>query len=235
MFKSILAVAVLASFVVPSCQAQAQVEAADVLKEVAKAGYELYQAWRNDGNSLEQATSDILQAIASARTDILNHMDALAAAEARACARAGVIDFENIESMDLITKQVFALDLTYCLALLHDLIADLLDQSAVDELGFALHITGPLALLLYAHLAYKDQGLRHELINATASLDEALAPRCQQMRVCERGVPLCEFQVRCTAYNGDTGWSSAIGRRPDTAAAIRQALRNTSAAISPEL
>src|SRR3954452_17778682 len=57
----------------------------------AQAAYSAYQKFVAHELTLQQATTQIINAIDAAKTQIIAHVDRLAAADARACTRAAVI------------------------------------------------------------------------------------------------------------------------------------------------
>lgn len=198
---------------------------------VAKTGYELYQKYLRDELTLEEVRDQLLAEITRSRREIMNHMDNLAAIEARTCATSSVGDFEDLETYGDYAVQV-AGEMYECIVLLRNTIAAVQDQSVADELGFALHMMGPMTLLAFEHTGLSTGYLVDQLAAAELTIDEAVAPACRRRRVCEPGSDLCENSVICTAYNGDSGSNFAFGSLPPAAPAIRYALRNTSAPIS---
>ncbi|MEW2116432.1 hypothetical protein AB0945_14805 [Streptomyces sp. NPDC005474] len=180
---------------------------------VVKAAYAAYQAYASRNElSLEEATQRILNSIDSAKTQILSHIDQVATAEARACARQSVIDFADITRFTTDTLQAFARDTTGCVTRIDSLLATVSDKAAVDQLGFAANAVGPISLVARARAGFQTAGLKGTLVNAHNAITAGLEPRCVTVRVREPGLrrTIIEEQITCTAYNGHTGWDSRI-------------------------
>lgn len=173
---------------------------------VAKAAYAAYQLFTAGGLSLEEATQRILTAIDSAKTEILAHIDKVATAEVRSCARQAVIDVADIRLFTPDTLQAFARDTTGCVTLADSLLGAVSDKGAVDQLGFAVNAVGPIALLARARAGFDTAGLKSTLRSANNSVLTKMEPVCTRKVVTEPGPvrPIVEEQITCTAYNGNS-------------------------------
>jgi hypothetical protein len=207
----------------------------EIVKQAAEAGYTIYDRFLSDELTLEEALDEILAKIASSRDAIMDHMDNLAAIEARTCAKASVSDFENIQVYGP-NAVLVAGDMYECIVRLHTTIAAVQDQAVADELGFALHALAPMALHAYAYTGLSPTQLVAEVLEAEATIDQAVEPACYHHRSCE-GTQHCECSWTCTAYNGDVGHDSRMCRLGDgyRNVAVREALERTSALISSGL
>lgn len=194
---------------VPAPGAAPSVQAVDYAA-IAQAAYAAYQQLVAGGLSLEEATQRILSAIDSAKTEILAHIDQIATADARSCARQAVIDVADIRLFTPDTLQAFARDTTGCVTLADSLLGAVSDKGAVDQLGFAVNAVGPIALLARARAGFDTAGLKTTLRSANNSVLTKLEPVCKQDIISEPGPvrPIVEEQITCTAYNGNSasGW-----------------------------
>ena len=112
--------------------------------------YETYQKFGGGQLTLDEATTQIVTAIETAKTEIVAPLDLIAAAEVRACASSAVIDVADIRALSQDTVQAFARDATNCATLAEAFIDAAEDQGALDQLGFAVNAVGPVALLARA-------------------------------------------------------------------------------------
>ncbi len=208
----------------------------EVVKAAAELAYTVYNDYLRDELTLETARDEILAAIAASQGAILDHMDNLEAVEARACSTQTVADFERFdEYTDPVLQRIVARDMEYCVFLINDIIVAAQDPAVIDELGFAVHNIGPMALVTLEQVGLSPYYVENEVIAAEAILYDALMPSCSSWRICEPGARICECFVRCVAYNGDVGFDVGVGWEPDRDPVIADALRNTSAAISTGL
>jgi hypothetical protein len=218
------------------------VEVEQVL-EALRTAYALYQEFQREEITLEQATADIINAVNAAKTEILAHIDAIAAAQAKACARAVVISYANIGEFTEDVTQQFANDSIACLSEIESVMADLDDPAAVDTLGFALNALGPVALLLQAHAGFDDTVA--DILDLVESGNQVvigmIVPYCWRQALKGDATPP-EILIRCTLkYKGDDGIGSAVSWVGDpnleakAQAAERYAYRNTSRRIAESM
>jgi hypothetical protein len=221
-----LAVAVALSGAVRPVSAQAdpvrpQVDITQIIT-VAKGLVDLWKSFQSGGMSIEAATRQILAAIESARTDIIAHMDRLAAAEARACATRHVIELADIERFSPDTMQAWAQNATGCVTQIDALLGVVVDKAAADVLGIALDVVGPIALIARARAGFSTTGLLAVLISGNNKVVNVLMPQCIRQSGWH---PPYITRVVCVAYNGDRaevpGWNYDDTLR-------LQAMRNTS-------
>ena len=66
----------------------------DVVTGVTTA-YAAYEKYLGNQLTLDQATAQVVVAITAAKVEIIARIDGIAAADAKACARAAVIDFQT--------------------------------------------------------------------------------------------------------------------------------------------
>jgi Putative Ig domain/PASTA domain len=174
----------------------------------AKTAYGIYQALFGHELTLEDATQQIKNAITAAQTQIIAEIDRVQADLVRSCARTAVIDYADIEQMSPDQVQSYATTTTNCVTDGWSLIDNASDPAAVDELGFALNLVGPLALAARARAYGVDSGgaalLRETVIQANQRNLQRLAPACSATRG-EVVNGLQEIDLQCRAYNGDTG------------------------------
>ncbi|MGW3650821.1 hypothetical protein [Streptomyces sp. NPDC000878] len=195
-----------------AAHAQPSVLAIDYVA-VVKAAYAAYQAYAaSQALTLEEATQQILSAIDSAKSEILSHIDQVATADARACARQAVIDFADITRFTTDTLQAFARDTTGCVTRIESLLSAVSDKAAADQLGFAVNAVGPISLVARARAGFDTAGLKGTLVNTHNTIVAKLDPVCVTVTVREPGPvrPIVEEQITCTAYNGNYGWDARI-------------------------
>jgi hypothetical protein len=239
----VVATAVFA--VAPPAQA---VDASQVL-QAAKTAYDVYQKLTKTHElTLDEATTRIIDAVNTARDDIVFHIDEMAAIPARACARSTIIDFEDFERLNRTNRQLFARDATYCAAEVTATLAaiDPTEDSRplIDNLGFAVNVVGAIALVARSNAGLTTGGLEDTLITANQSILSKLAPNCSTRTVAyldARGKPvpsMADNYHTCTAYNNEQGYDYTRGRMPRTgwnySAARAEAGRNTSYAVALE-
>jgi len=189
---------------------------------VAKGLIDLWKTFKGGGMSIEAATRQILAAIDSAKTDIIAHMDRLAAAEARACAERHVIELADIERFSTDTLQAWAQNATGCVTLIDSLLGTVTDKAAVDVLGAALDVVGPIALIARSRAGFSVTGLTAVLASGNNKVINVLMPQC--IFVSGWNPPYITRSV-CIAYNGDR--AEVLNKFYDDALRL-QAMRNTS-------
>lgn len=165
---------------------------------IIKGAYDIYKSFTQGGQSAQAATAQILAAINSAKTDIINHIDAIAAAQARACALEAVIDFADFDALTPDNKQNFALNTTQCVSLIDSLLTAVADKAAVDQLGFALDSVGPITLIVRSRTGLSNTSVVPVLIRANQRTANALVPSCRPVTIERRTEWVCD------AYNGDS-------------------------------
>lgn len=173
----------------------------------AKAAYEAYKKFAGGELTLDQATTRIINAIDTARDDILAQIELIAAAQVKACARSAVIDVADIRSMTRDTVQAFARDSTNCATLAEALISASESKPAVDQLGFAVNTVGPIALLARTHAGLTTPLLKQTLTSANRGVIAKLTTSCHPTPLWGDAVPggVVEIILRCTAYPGHVG------------------------------
>lgn len=221
----------------------------DQVVAAMKAAYDVYDKFLSGALTLDQATTQVINAINAAKTEIKHEVDAMTTVDIRSCARAAVIDYEDIDVMNPDVLQDFARDTTDCATDAEDAIRHASSKAVIDEVGFALNTVGPIALLARANAGFSTSGLVLVLVDGNNGLLDRLAPSCFASPLwgdAEPGGPV-EVILRCTAYNGNVGIDSVIAniRRGDPlppfdySHARTQAMRGTSwqiaTAVLPEL
>jgi hypothetical protein len=150
--------------------AQAAVDPSTVVAiiQFASAAFQSFKSSQDGGLTLEQATSQIINAVNASRDAINAHADALAVAEATACVRHHVLEFADIASFPLSLKQRWAQDVTACVTLIDALWSAVVQDnySAKNELGILLGAVGPIALIARAQARFGTTELTTLLVNA---------------------------------------------------------------------
>jgi hypothetical protein len=204
-----------------------------------KQAYDAYQKFFGGALTLDQATAQIENAITVAKTQILNEIDAVQAADVQACARSAVIEVADIRVLSPDNAQAFAAATTSCVTLAQADINAFSDLHAVDSAGFALNTVGPIALFARTYAGESTALLKSTLASAEQSTINRLKPHCFGSPLwgdTEPGATSVEVQMQCTAFNGTTGfdWVTIRLRRGqplpplDYSYAIEQAMTATS-------
>lgn len=184
---------------------------------------------------LRQAVQEIIAKVEDTKVEILGHMDALAAAEVRACARHHVIEFIDIDLMDPVVRQIWAQDATECAILAESFLRTVTDKSAADSLGLALNVVGPIALAARARAGFTTFALMDTLHAGNNVVMTKVAPTCRLWRDTAFGLVFEHFD--CVSHNGDTAgakrwWNGEWHGTIDQAAVKSEASRRTSRAIA---
>lgn len=193
---------------------------------VAKGLIDVWRSFQGGGMSIEEATRQILAAIQSARTDIIAHMDRLAAAEARSCATRHVIELADIERFNPDTLQAWAQNATACVTLIEALTGVVEDKTAADVLGMALGVVGPIALIARTRAGFSTAALLGVLRGGHDKVINKLIPDCYFISGWH---PPYITRSVCIAYNGDR--AERLNSYYDDALRL-QAARNTSWVVS---
>jgi hypothetical protein len=209
--------------------------AADILKwiNIAKTAYDLIRGILGGGGpSIADAIQQINAKIDEAKAEILAHIDAIATAEARACARHHVIEFADVNLFNADVLQRWAQDATGCATLIDSLIDTVADKAQSDQLGLALNVAGPIALAARVKAGFSTVLLTETLRHGNNAVVSKLFPTCQQWSVREPATPIVEVFYGCTAYNGDYAEDSQIFNRgrPIGAPISKPAVQNQSTA-----
>ncbi|MGW5050410.1 hypothetical protein [Actinokineospora sp. NPDC004072] len=219
-----VAVATTGTVQAPAAQAEgvrAQIDIGAIIG-AAKGLVDLWKSFQGGGLSIEAATRQILAAIEAAKTDIIAHMDRLAAAEARACATRHVIELADIERFSPDTLQAWAQNATACVTQIDALLGVVTDKASIDGLGMALDVVGPIALIARSRAGFSTSGLLAVLVSGNNKVISAIMPQCYF--VSGFNPPYITRSV-CVAYNGDR--AEVLNQYYDDNLRL-QAMRNTS-------
>ncbi|GIG85421.1 hypothetical protein [Plantactinospora endophytica] len=146
--------------------------------QFAQAAYSYFNSAEDGGMTIEEATSRILVEIGRTRDTIMAHLDALATAEARACAEHHLLEFADIEEFPLSLKQRWAQDVTSCVTLINSLWGAVSTLTAKNQLGIALGTVGPIALVARAQARLGTTELKNLLIGAFERVQQRFVPYC---------------------------------------------------------
>jgi hypothetical protein len=179
---------------------------------VARQAYGLWKEFQGGDKALEQATQQIIAAIEGAKTAILSRVDLLAAADARACSRHAVIELADINAFDAATMRTWAQNVTGCVTLIDSLASTVTDQSAIDQLGFAVNALGPIALVARARAGFSTQALTSVLIGTNNTVAAKIDPPCVRQQIASHSGFRITVRMTCTAGNGDSAFQDWTGR-----------------------
>jgi hypothetical protein len=156
---------------------------------------------RGGDKTIEQAKAEIINAVNSSKTQILAHVDALAATEAKACTRAAVIELADMDRLTQPALQIWAQNVTLCATRIDEVAQAVTDKAVSDQLGFALNITGPVAVLAREKAGLTTSGLTDFLVQANTRVQTKLNPACTT--AIYTIIPGRRTSVtQCTGYNG---------------------------------
>ncbi len=208
--------------------------------ELAAKAYDLIsKVIGGGGMSIEEATRQIIAKIEESKVQILNHIDAIATAEASACARHHVIELADIERFNPDVLQRWAQDATGCAVLIDSLIPVVQDKSQADLLGLALNVAGSVALTARVRAGFGTAGLTDTLRRANNATISKLFPTCSLWTQPEPGSPITTVFYECVAHNGDTArgaqrfrGSQPVGPPIDRVAVENRSTRGTARAVA---
>jgi hypothetical protein len=238
----VLAMAVIVSVSIQPAHAEpASTQSVANIKDwinVASTAWNLIKSVLGSGGpSISDAIQQIVAKIEQAKTEILSHIDAIATAEAKACAQHAVVEFADINLFNPDVLQQWTQNVTGCAISIDSLIGSVTDKGQKDQLGLALNIAGPIAIAARIKVGFSTSLLIETLRHGENSIISQLVPTCRQWTVIDP--PTTETTYRCDAYNGDwsTGEQSTYRGRPqgppiNKPEVENQATRNTSRALA---
>jgi len=213
--------------------------------DVATKAVNLYKALTGGGGisdaALKEAVRQIIAKVEQTKVEIIAHVDAIAAAEVRACVRHHVIEFVDIDLFSPALLQSWAQDATGCATLADSTLRAVTDQGAADEIGLAVNVITPIAIAARARAGFSTAGIIDTLRTGNQAAIAKLFPSCiVYYYPLHPYAPIAEGHYDCTAYNGDRASSATwivygqtiIGPVPDFAAAEREATKRTSREIA---
>jgi hypothetical protein len=189
------------------------------------------------GDQIKAAVQQIQASIESAKTQILSHVDALATAEAQACARHHVIEFADINQFSPDTLQRWAQDATGCAVLIDSLIKVVTDKSQVDQLNLAANVVGPIALAARVRAGFSTAGLTATLRDSNNAAISQLSAVCSSRNEIGPNYSYVIVVYSCYAYNGSAEQRQQVypptSQPPINQTAVAEAAsKNTSRAVS---
>jgi hypothetical protein len=158
-------------------------------------------------DELNDAVDRIIAAVEAAKTEVINHIDEIAAAGVKACSTTHVIEFADVQNFNETTLQTWAQDATACAAEANALLGAVNDQAAADDIGFALNVIVPIAVAARATAGFQTGGLLGLLQNGNQTLMTALRPACVDRYESTWGI--VDRTYTCTAYNADVAQAFA--------------------------
>lgn len=205
---------------------------------VASSAWNLIKAVLGGGGpSIADAIAQISAKIEAAKVQILNHIDAIATAEAKACARHAVVEFADVNLFNPDVLQTWTQNVTGCAITIDSLIGTVTDKGQKDQLGLALNIAGPIAIAARIKTGFSTSLLIETIRHGENATISALFPTCRLWAVSEP--PAREINYECTAYNGDWAFDSQSfyrgmpqGPPVNKPAVENQSTRNTSRAVA---
>jgi hypothetical protein len=207
---------------------------------LANNAYNLVKNLLGSGASADQikaAVQQIQASIKAAQDTIIHHVDALAAADAQACANHHVIEFADINQFTPDVLQQWAQNATGCVTLIDSLIKVVTDKAQVDELNLAANVVGPIALAARMRAGFSTSGLTAALRDSNNAAVTQLAAACITRNEIGPNYSYVIQIYSCTAYNGYAEQRQQVypptNQPPINQAAVQtQATINTSRAVS---
>ncbi|WP_460848513.1 hypothetical protein [Phytohabitans suffuscus] len=195
---------------------------------------------------LEAAKQQIISAVESSKQEILNHIDAIAAADVEACTEAAVTKVAQIDSMPGSLLGPFVNGAVDCAALSSSYFNAVQDPWAADNIGKLMGVIYSIAMLGFAKYNLSTRTLLDNLIRGYQAVQVKMRPSYCGMGNAYPGNDIpprpgepMYWIVWCNAYNGDLGNATVISyypQQPVTDAAFDEAAlqagRNTSYAIA---
>ena len=209
---------------------------------VAVASY-LFSNSGGGGGDLERAKREILAAVDASRQEILNHIDAIASADVRACARVATTLLPQIDLMDEFTLSVFALNAVDCATLSTAYFDTVRDPVSADRIGMLMGEIFSIAMVGFVKLGFPPDDLLAQLIQGYEAVVAKLVPTCDENIIREYDtygrLVTTEIQYTCVAYNGDSAFGYEMYYRNrlvtpplDRARVSADATRNTSRGVA---
>jgi hypothetical protein len=188
---------------------------------------------------LEQAKREIIAAINASRQEMLDHIDAIASADVRACTESATTLVAQIDLMDQFTLAAFVINAVDCATLSTAYFDAVQNLGAADNIGKLMGMIYSIAMVGFAKLGFPTVDLLDGLIRGYEAVVTKLAPVCVEFPDREPGTDITVINYECTAYNGDKGYGIQIFRsgRPtwpflDRVYVQNEATRNTSRAVA---
>lgn len=189
--------------------------------KVIAAAVKAYEAWKSGQN-----TEKVLAAITAAKTEIMAHADALAAADARACTRHAVIESDDAHLLPKDVLTIWAQQVTHCVSLIDSLLDVVTDRPTLNQLGLALGTVGPIALATRKQAGLSTAGVQAMLIDAHTTVEAKAAPNCHNTReekysrILGDGAWRVHYKWGCVGADNTTVSNYVILRLEDLAPAI---------------
>ncbi|MDG4798584.1 hypothetical protein [Micromonospora sp. WMMD1082] len=166
------------------------------------------------GSDLERAKQEIIAAVESSKQEILNHIDAIAAADVEACTEAAVTKIAQIDSMPGSLLGPFVNGAVDCAALSNAYLNAVQDPRAADNIGKLMGVIYSIAMVAFAKYGLTTTDLLNGLIRGYENLVTKLAPACRDDTIREYDsmgrLVTVEITHTCVAYNGDSASGTEI-------------------------
>lgn len=236
----VLAAAVMVPVTIQPAQANTQVTTTSIKDwiNIATTAWNLIKSVLGSGGpSISDAINQISAKIELAKTEILSHIDAIATADAKACARHAVVEFADINLFNPDVLQTWTQNVTGCAIQIDSLFGSVTDKGQKDQLGLALNIAGPIAIAARIKAGFSTSLLTETIRHGNNAVVAQLVPTCTLTTI--KDPPATETTYHCVAYNGDwaDGFQSTYRGRPqgppiNKPAVENEATRNTSRAVA---
>ncbi|MEN3614239.1 hypothetical protein AAH979_32395 [Plantactinospora sp. ZYX-F-223] len=188
---------------------------------------------------LDAAVRQIIAAVEASEQEILNHIDGLASAEVKACARTHTIEFSDIDNMSPTVRQLWAQNATSCAALATAYLEAVQSRPAADAIGLAIAEIYAIAIgaRARANLVNGIDLLVRDQIRSYETLVVKLVPSCShRWEFDDNPRHIYPVYITCEAYPGKVGTDMRLigylPGRPEPRVPYERAIANTDALTS---
>jgi hypothetical protein len=207
------AVAVAVVMAVSGTGAPARAEGEEVWIDVAVAvAQSLFGGGGGGSGDLEKAKQEIINAVNASRQEILDHIDAIASADVRACAEAGTLQINQIDAMDDFTLAVFMENAVNCATKSTAYFDAVQNLPAADNIAKLMGEIYSIAMVAFAKVGFTTTDLLDGLIRGYEAVLNKLKPTCETRSHTwadpEYGW-YTENTYTCKAFPTDTVWLAA--------------------------
>jgi hypothetical protein len=203
----------------------------------AMTAYSLLQRLNGEPSELERATTEIIDAVHAAKTELLDHIDDNDAAKVNGCKDSALTDVENLAHMTDAQLDGYANRAIDCVNQAKNLIDSIASPRAINEVSLAMNTVAPLALIAKTRLGHSTRFLTANIRAGNGDTIRRLQPKCVLWTDEESGQALYH-NVLCTSFNGTKKARTVVaayGPIKDYTAEIDFVMRSTSYELSKTL
>ncbi|MCA2216072.1 hypothetical protein [Jidongwangia harbinensis] len=189
------------------------------------------------GGGLDQAKREIIAAVENSKQEILDHIDAIAAADVEACTQAAVAKIAQIDSMPGSLLGPFINGAVDCAYLSTSYFHAVQGLPAADNIGKLIGVIHSIAMVGFAKYGLPTTALLDNLIGGYHAVVARLVPSCSHDWMFDDNPRhIYEVTVTCQLYPGvvgtDTMLKGWLPGRPEPAIPYTRAMANVDAQTS---